>query len=135
MSLRVLSDHDGKLLIFVNAPVSVIANQIIPSVNDALIAGTSVNDPVTESMRSPAKDSSDSSFPVNCGPDSSSGSEAFENLLSQLRQSENNKPIQHKKCSNSFVVSDYSLSSEPDSSDCPTFYHKIENAYLKDTAG
>ena len=79
------------------------------------------------------RDAAKKSHPADHGPDSSSGSEAFENLLAQLRLDEKNKEVQCDEHSDSsFVVPAHSSSNESDSDDVLTFYRRMENMHLKE---
>ncbi|KAL5109685.1 Lipoyl synthase mitochondrial [Taenia crassiceps] len=68
-------------------------------------------------------------------PESSSGSEAFEDLLTRLRTEEPKEQVRSKGHSDLlFVVSDSSSSSDLELNNSPSFYHRIENAQLKKSA-
>ncbi|VDM31020.1 unnamed protein product [Hydatigera taeniaeformis] len=96
---------------------------------------TTLNAPACSGKRKSASQSSDAL--LNFGkemPDctANSGSEALEDLLTQLKTDEPPKQVQSKAQSDiSFVISDGSSSSDLELGNDPSFYHRIDNAYLK----
>ncbi|EUB54573.1 hypothetical protein EGR_10573 [Echinococcus granulosus] len=139
LSLRVISPVEAKFTLLTTSAYSEGTKSDAQNSNEPINLDNKVPDCTENSVGSttfPGHSSINFSAPcpLYCDAHSSSGSEAFEDLLTRLRTDEPTKQVRSKGHSDfSFVVSDGSSSSDLDSNDGPSFYHRIDNTNLRES--
>uniref|UniRef100_A0A915ETS2 SprT-like domain-containing protein n=1 Tax=Echinococcus canadensis TaxID=519352 RepID=A0A915ETS2_9CEST len=139
LSLRVISPVEAKSTLLTTSAYSEGTKSDAQNSNEPINLDNKVPDCTENSVGSttfPGHSSINFSAPcpLYCDAHSSSGSEAFEDLLTRLRTDEPTKQVRSKGHSDfSFIVSDGSSSSDLDSNDGPSFYHRIDNTNLRES--
>lgn len=137
LSSRVMPPADAELISLTTPAYSEGIGSGVQNCNESICFGNRVPDCMANSVDPAASPrlsgiNFSDSRPRYSESESSSGSEALEDLLTRLRTDGPTKQVRSEGHSDLlFVVSDSSPSPDLELNNDPSFYHRIENAHLK----